>query len=55
MHFREIVLLCDMEEMSYKEISVALNIPLGTVMSRLFRARNDLRALLAATSQGATA
>ena len=55
MHFREIILLCDMEEMSYKEIGVALNIPLGTVMSRLFRARNAMRALLAATSQGATA
>jgi RNA polymerase sigma-70 factor, ECF subfamily len=54
-HFREIVLLCDMEEMSYKEIGVALNIPLGTVMSRLFRARNAMRALLAATSKGAAA
>ena len=55
MHFREIILLCDMEEMNYKEIGQALNIPIGTVMSRLFRARKAMRALLAATSQGAPA
>ena len=55
MHFREIILLCDMDEMNYKEISVALNIPIGTVMSRLFRARKAMRKLLAAASQGATA
>ncbi len=45
-HFREVVLLCDVEEMSYKEISEALSIPAGTVMSRLSRARKSLRQIL---------
>jgi len=44
--FREILLLCEVEEMSYQEIAEALSIPLGTVMSRLFRARKALRELL---------
>jgi RNA polymerase sigma-70 factor, ECF subfamily len=42
-HFREILLLCEVEEMSYQEISEALSIPIGTVMSRLSRARQTLR------------
>jgi RNA polymerase sigma-70 factor (ECF subfamily) len=42
-YFREILLLCEVEEMSYQEISVALSIPMGTVMSRLSRARRALR------------
>lgn len=54
-HFREIILLTDLEEMNYKEVSLALNIPVGTVMSRLFRARKAMRTLLAAASQGAKA
>ena len=45
-HFREILLLCEVEEMSYQEIAEALVIPTGTVMSRLFRARKALRSLL---------
>ena len=45
-HFREILLLCEVEEMSYQEISEALSIPMGTVMSRLSRARRALRSLL---------
>jgi RNA polymerase sigma-70 factor (ECF subfamily) len=44
--FREILLLCEVEEMSYQEISETLAIPVGTVMSRLFRARQALRAAL---------
>ncbi|HEY7098047.1 MAG TPA: RNA polymerase sigma factor [Terriglobales bacterium] len=40
---REVLLLCDVEEMSYAEISAALTIPMGTVMSRLSRARRALR------------
>ena len=44
--FREVLLLCDVEEMSYHEISEALSIPIGTVMSRLSRARKTLRANL---------
>jgi RNA polymerase sigma-70 factor, ECF subfamily len=42
-HYREILLLCDVEEMSYQEISETLSIPIGTVMSRLSRARRTLR------------
>jgi RNA polymerase sigma-70 factor (ECF subfamily) len=45
-HFREILLLCEVEEMSYQEISETLAIPAGTVMSRLFRARKSLRSVL---------
>ncbi len=44
--FREILLLCEVEEMSYQEIAQTLAIPMGTVMSRLFRARQALRGLL---------
>lgn len=45
-HFREILLLCDVEEMSYQEIAETLSIPIGTVMSRLSRARKGLRSRL---------
>ncbi|HXY40048.1 MAG TPA: sigma-70 family RNA polymerase sigma factor [Vicinamibacteria bacterium] len=45
-HSREVLLLCDVEEMSYQEIAETLSIPIGTVMSRLFRARQALRRLL---------
>jgi RNA polymerase sigma-70 factor (ECF subfamily) len=41
--FREIILLADVEEMSYQEIAEALGIAIGTVMSRLSRARKALR------------
>jgi RNA polymerase sigma-70 factor, ECF subfamily len=41
--FREIVLLCDLEEMTYEQAAIALGIPIGTVMSRLSRARKALR------------
>jgi RNA polymerase sigma-70 factor (ECF subfamily) len=50
---REIVLLCDVEEMTYKEIAELMNIPLGTVMSRLSRARKAMRGLLSEKAQGA--
>jgi RNA polymerase sigma-70 factor (ECF subfamily) len=40
---REVLLLCEIEEMSYQEISTTLAIPMGTVMSRLSRARKALR------------
>jgi len=45
-HFREILLLCEVEEMSYQEIAETLSIPAGTVMSRLSRARAALRGLV---------
>jgi RNA polymerase sigma-70 factor, ECF subfamily len=41
--YREVLLLCEFEEMSYQEISATLAIPRGTVMSRLSRARRALR------------
>ena len=41
--FREVLLLCDVEEMSYKEIAETLSIPMGTVTSRLVRARQKVR------------
>ena len=44
--FREVLLLCDVEEMSYQEIAETLSVPVGTVMSRLYRARKALRAAL---------
>jgi RNA polymerase sigma-70 factor, ECF subfamily len=47
--FREIILLREFEELSYDEIAGLLHCPVGTVMSRLARARSKLRALLAHT------
>jgi len=51
--YREILLLCEVEEMSYEEMAQVLAVPVGTVMSRLYRARKALRALLAETFKGA--
>ena len=42
-HYRETLLLCDVEEMSYREIAEILSVPIGTVMSRLARARKAVR------------
>jgi RNA polymerase sigma-70 factor (ECF subfamily) len=42
-HYREAILLCEVEEMSYQEIAETLAVPIGTVMSRLSRARRALR------------
>ena len=47
--FREVLLLCDVEEASYREIAETLSIPIGTVMSRLARARKAVRASLRST------
>jgi RNA polymerase sigma-70 factor, ECF subfamily len=46
LNFREVILLCDVEEMKYQEIAEALGIPIGTVMSRLGRGRRMMRSLL---------
>jgi RNA polymerase sigma factor (sigma-70 family) len=47
--FREVILLCDVEEASYREIAGILSIPIGTVMSRLARARKMVRESLRST------
>jgi RNA polymerase sigma factor (sigma-70 family) len=41
--FRTVILLCDIEEFTYEEISKIIDVPIGTVRSRLFRARNMLK------------
>jgi len=46
-NFRQVIVLSDVEEFSYKEISAILEIPMGTVMSRLSRGRKVLRMELA--------
>jgi len=54
-YFREILVLCEVEEMSYQEIAETLSIPIGTVMSRLSRARKTLRDRLQPQSQKGSA
>jgi RNA polymerase sigma-70 factor (ECF subfamily) len=45
-HFREVFVLREYEELSYEEIATVMQCAIGTVMSRLARARAKLRALL---------
>jgi RNA polymerase sigma-70 factor, ECF subfamily len=52
LHSREVLLLCEVEEMSYQEIADTLGVPVGTVMSRLSRARAALRGLVREKLQG---
>ena len=42
-NFREAVVLCDIEGLSYEEIATALNVNIGTVKSRIARGRDELR------------
>ncbi|MEP7195594.1 MAG: sigma-70 family RNA polymerase sigma factor [Saprospiraceae bacterium] len=44
--FKSVIFLCDIEDFTYEEISKILDVPIGTVRSRLFRARNLLKDLL---------
>ena len=46
-HYRSVVLLADVHEFDYKEVAEVLEIPIGTVMSRLNRARTQLKKSLA--------
>jgi RNA polymerase sigma-70 factor (ECF subfamily) len=52
--FREIIILREYEELSYQEIATVLECPVGTVMSRLARARSKLRDLLSPETVGAS-
>ncbi|HYE15754.1 MAG TPA: sigma-70 family RNA polymerase sigma factor [Pyrinomonadaceae bacterium] len=51
LNYREVVLLADVEEFSYREIAEVLGIPVGTVMSRLSRGRKQLRDSLAGVAR----
>jgi RNA polymerase sigma-70 factor (ECF subfamily) len=51
--YREVVVLRELEGLSYKEIAAGVSNPIGTVMSRLARARERLRDRLAATDRDA--
>jgi RNA polymerase sigma-70 factor (ECF subfamily) len=42
-HYRSVVLLADVQEFDYKEIALILDVPIGTVMSRLNRGRTQLK------------
>jgi RNA polymerase sigma-70 factor (ECF subfamily) len=44
--FRTVVLLCDVEDFTYEEIANMLDVPIGTIRSRLHRGRNLLKAEL---------
>ncbi len=54
--FRTVVLLCDVEDFTYEEIANMLDVPIGTIRSRLHRGRNLLKAQLMeyATKRGYT-
>jgi RNA polymerase sigma-70 factor (ECF subfamily) len=45
-NFRECLILCDVEELSYEEIAEITGLPVGTVKSRIFRGRAQLRELV---------
>ena len=50
--FKEVIVLCEFEEMSYEQVAVILEIPVGTVRSRLHRAKARLAKILCADAVG---
>ena len=54
LEYREVIVLRELEEMSYKEISAIAKIPVGTVMSRISRGRDLLRQQLTSVQDRAT-
>ncbi len=53
MEFREVMVMRELEDLSYKQIAEIIQIPMGTVMSRLGRGRKQLAAILAVNNGGA--
>ncbi len=51
--FREVMVMRELEDLSYKQIAEIIQIPMGTVMSRLGRGRKQLAAILAVNNGGA--
>jgi RNA polymerase sigma factor (sigma-70 family) len=51
LEFREVLVLRELEEMSYKQIAAVADLPLGTVMSRLARARKRLQQILSSPAE----
>lgn len=51
LEFREVLVLRELDEMSYKQIAAVADLPLGTVMSRLARARKRLQHILVGHTQ----
>ena len=51
---QQVIVLCDVEEMTYKEAASALDVPVGTIMSRLHRGRELLRQQLTRAGLGAS-
>jgi RNA polymerase sigma-70 factor (ECF subfamily) len=49
--FREVIVLREMEGLTYREIAMTIRVPIGTVMSRLSRGRDWLRRLLSSPSK----
>ena len=54
LQFREVIVLREIQELSYQEIAAVIGAPVGTVMSRLARARQRLLRVLAAQGTGGT-
>ena len=50
---REVIVMRELEDLSYKQIAGIVGIPIGTVMSRLGRGRKQLAGILAGTNRGA--